>query len=70
MDWKRHISELQATGMSQAAIGAAIGRSQAWVADIVSGRYDDLKWRDGQALLKLHANCVTIAPDQPEQEAA
>lgn len=44
--------------MSQAAIGEAIGKSQAWVADAIKGRYDDLKWSDGQALIALHAKKV------------
>lgn len=55
MDWKTLISELQAAKMSQAAIGDALGKSQAWVADVLKGRYDDLKWSDGEALRKLHA---------------
>ncbi len=76
MDWKKPITEIQsATGMSQAALGTAVGRSQAWVADIMSGRYDDVKWRDGEALRKLHAErCPTVGADTPapatHQEAA
>lgn len=59
MDWKNTIIEIQAaTGMSQAAVGMAVGRSQAWIADILSGRYDDVKWRDGESLRRLHsAHC-------------
>jgi hypothetical protein len=73
MDWKTLISEIQqASGMSQAAIGLAVGRSQAWVADIVSGRYDDVRWRDGEALRKLHAEKLGAGdtPIVPQQEAA
>ncbi len=55
MDWKNIIADLQKNGMSQAAIGAAIGKSQAWVSACSLGRYDDLKWKDGEALRKLHA---------------
>ena len=58
MDWKTLIAELQAAGMSQLAIGDGIGKSQAWVADALKGRYDDLKWSDGQALIALHAEKV------------
>ena len=59
MEHKTLIREIQAaTGMSQAAIGAAIGRSQAWVADVLSGRYKDLKSRDANALAALHAEKV------------
>ena len=54
MDWKKLISDIQACGFSQAAIGAEIGKSQVWVADVVRGRYDDLKWNDGQSLIALH----------------
>jgi hypothetical protein len=57
MDWKTLIAELQASGLTQAQIGEAMpepGKSQTWVADVLSGRYDDLKWTDGQALIALH----------------
>lgn len=54
MDWKTKIKEIQACGMSQSAIGAELGKSQAWVADVLRGRYEDLKWTDGQALIVLH----------------
>lgn len=69
MDWQRLVQEIQATGLSQAQVGAAIGRSQAWVADVLSGRYDDLKWRDGEALRRLHAEKVSageVVPAHPE----
>lgn len=65
MNWKTLIIDLQAAGLSQQAIGKAIGKSQAWVADVVRGRYDDLKWGDGEALRRLHAEQVT-----PKEEAA
>ena len=55
MDWKKLISEIQSCGLSQAAIGAEIGKSQVWVADVIRGRYDDVKWTDGQALIALRS---------------
>lgn len=58
MNWKQLISELQGTGMSQLEIGQQLGRSQAWVADIVRGRTDDLKWSDGEALRRLHGERI------------
>ena len=58
MDWHTLIADLQAAGMTQAMIGAALGKSQAWVGDIVRGRYDDLKWADGQALRRLHESAM------------
>lgn len=55
MDWKTLISDLQASGMSQTVIGDRLGKSQAWVCAVLNGRYEDLKWHDGEALRKLHA---------------
>ena len=61
MDWKTLITDLQGTGLSQSGIGVAVGRSQAWVADILRGRYEDLKWSDGEALRALHAKRCGVA---------
>lgn len=58
MDWKTLIAEIQGVKMSQVDIGAAIGKSQAWVSAVANGQYDDLKWADGQALIALHAEKV------------
>lgn len=58
MDWKTLIAELQASGLSQIEIGDALDKSQAWVSDALAGRYDDLKWADGQALIALHKHHV------------
>lgn len=55
MNWHILITDLQTAGMTQKAIGAALGKSQIWVSDVLHGRYDDLKWGDGEALRKLHA---------------
>ncbi|MGE4531764.1 MAG: hypothetical protein AB7C98_10650 [Acidithiobacillus sp.] len=55
MDWKTLILDLQAAGWTQAKIAEAMGgKAQSWVADIVRERYDDLKWTDGQRLIKIH----------------
>lgn len=79
MDWKNIISELCACGFSQAAIGQAIGKSQGWVSAVYSGEYSDVRWRDGEALRRLHAEMTTprsdatgINPEFPatNQEAA
>ena len=53
MDWKTLILELQESGLSQVEIGARMDKSQAWVSAAACGKYDDLKWRDGQALIAL-----------------
>ena len=58
MDWKTLIEELQGSGMSQALIGGAIGKSQAWVCAVLKGQYADLKWSDGESLLMLHAEKI------------
>jgi transcriptional regulator with XRE-family HTH domain len=60
MDWKKLILELQQAGLSQADLGARIGKSQAWVSAAACGRYEDLKWRDGQALIALHDELLGI----------
>lgn len=54
MDWKTLIAKLQASGLTQTQIGDALDKSQAWVADVAAGRYGDLKWADGNALIALH----------------
>jgi hypothetical protein len=55
MNWQNLIEELQFVGMSQLAIGEALGKSQAWVCAVKDGQYKDLKWADGEALRALHA---------------
>lgn len=55
MDWKTLIAEIRETGLSQKEIGKLLGKSQAWVAAVCGGRYDDLKWADGEALRILHS---------------
>ena len=57
MDWKTLITEIQSYGMTQSAIGSAIGKSQTWVCDALSGRYKDIKSSDMLALVKLHKKC-------------
>lgn len=70
MDWATLVSDIQNTGMTQAEIGRALGnKSQAWVADVLSGRYGDLKWADGQALRRLHGQTLRDRrQDKPEPE--
>lgn len=66
MDWKNIISDLQAIGWTQAKIAEAMGgKAQSWVADIVRGRYDDLKWGDGQRLIKIHRREMRRAMPRP-----
>ena len=72
MDWKSLITELQAAGLSQQEIGRRLKKSQAWVSAAAAGKYDDLKWSDGEALRVLHLEIVGAGGTAPEstQEAA
>lgn len=55
MNWQTLLSDIRAKGLSQVEIGRRIGRSQAWVAAVVAGKYRDIGWSDGEALRQLHA---------------
>lgn len=70
MNWKTIISELRAAGMSQAAVGIAIGKSQGWVSAVFSGEYSDVRWADGEALRKLHAEKLGADNTPPNQQEA
>lgn len=62
-NWSKMVSDLQAVGMSQSEIGAAIGdgKSQAWVSALSKGEYKDIKWTDATSLIALHAEKVRQA---------
>lgn len=74
MNWITLISDLSAAGMSQTAIGSALGKSQAWVCALAAGQYADIKWSDGEALRRLHAEKLgagdTTATDCPVTKEA
>lgn len=53
MDWQKIISDIQAFGLSQAEVAERVGKSQAWVSAAAQGKYIDLRWADGQALIVL-----------------
>lgn len=55
MDWTLLIAQIRAVGLSQVQIGERLGKSQAWVSAAASGKYRDLKWAEGQAVVALHA---------------
>lgn len=55
MNWKSIINEILAAGKTQVAVADRLGRSQAWVSAVSQGKYADIGWCDGQALLALHA---------------
>lgn len=58
MNWSNLISKLIDSGHSQVEIGQRIGRSQAWVSAVYAGKYKDVSWSDGQALIKLAGESV------------
>lgn len=67
MDWTKLISEILDSGFTQAGLGAELGKSQAWVGAVLAGKYEDVKWSDGEKIRALHAaHCGT----QPQPEAA
>lgn len=68
MNWKSLIEDLQRGGLSQAAIGAQLGKSQGWVCAVLGGKYQDLTWSDGEALIQLHTERCPVA--QPQEEPA
>ena len=70
MNWKTLLANLQAAGLSQAEIGKRINKSQAWVSAAAGGKYDDLKWSDGEALRALHSEITGAPAPEPHQEAA
>lgn len=72
MNWKLLLSEIRAAGLSQIQIGERLGKSQAWVSAAMGGKYLDLKWGEGQAVIALHAEIVqgAAAALPVEQKAA
>lgn len=58
MNWQQLIQEIQQSGISQEEIGESIGRSQAWVSAAAKGKYQDLRWADGEAIRKLHSKVL------------
>lgn len=54
MDWTLLIAQIRAAGLSQMQIGEKLDKSQAWVSAASTGKYRDLKWAEGQAIVALH----------------
>lgn len=55
------IRDLQQAGVTQVAIARYVGRSQAWVSEVATGRYKSLEWKDGESLRRLHAETIQEA---------
>lgn len=53
MNWKTILSKIQSHGLSQMQVAERLGKSQAWVSAVSQGKYSDLRWADGQAMLAL-----------------
>jgi len=66
MNWQTILSEIQAHGLSQMQVADRLDKSQAWVSAVSQGKYSDLRWADGQAMLAL----LKSLNDQAEQKAA
>lgn len=54
MNWKQLINDILESGMTQAQLGAELGRNQAWVSEFVRGKIKTVRWEDGQQLIELH----------------
>jgi len=61
MDWKSLIQDLLDSGMTQTAIGDQIFLSQSCVNDLLKGRTKDIRWRSGDALMRLHMRVMKKA---------
>ena len=70
MDYKTQIEEIQATGLTQAAIGAAIGKSQVWVSDFLRGRYKDIKSAEAKSIGELHSSVFAHLRTTPAAKEA
>lgn len=55
MNWIQLINDILDSGMTQAQLGAEIGRNQAWVSEFVRGKIKTVRWEDGQKLIRLRA---------------
>lgn len=53
MNWQTILSNIQAHGLSQTQVAERLNKSQAWVSAVSQGKYSDLRWADGEAMLAL-----------------
>lgn len=61
MNWKNIIQDLIDAGMTQSAIGNAIGISQASVSDLLTGKAKSTYYEAGELLVKLHRKVMRRA---------
>lgn len=69
MKWNELLSDILSRGWTQAQIAAEMGRPQSWVSDIHRGRYHDLKWADGDKLIRLHRRLMRRGARHTKREA-
>ena len=55
MDWNKIVSEIKATGMTQAQIADEIKIATGSLSELCSGKISDIRWSKGNELLALHA---------------
>lgn len=66
MDWKKLISELLESGMTQTSIGEHIGVTQGAISQVLSERARSrrgFKWETGQKLIALHKTRTSAAKE-------
>lgn len=64
MDWKKLLSELIDTGMTQTAIASEVGVSQGAIAQVLNdktGKRRGFKYESGARLIELHKSRVVTA---------
>ena len=69
MNWQTILSEIQAFGLSQSQVADRINKSLAWVSAVSKGKYVDLRWSDGQAMLALLSELSpTVNPENSQKQ--
>ena len=71
MDWKQLISDISATGLTQAQIATKVGVAQSFISCLASGRVTDPRDSLGQKLRALHrsARSKRSDPTTPSTQA-
>lgn len=55
MDWKKLVSDLVEGGLSQGEISKETGIAQPTISDLLRGKQSELRWRNGDSLIRLHS---------------
>ena len=56
MDWSKIVSEIKATGLTQAQIAEEIKIATGSLSELCNGKISDIRWSKGNELLALHAS--------------